>query len=219
MPYPTKTDLSVLWEYCEEHGKNPRVHPNGFIQLDIADVEDGWDESKKRGHSGAAVRLHVWNPPGIELPRQKTVNEIHDHVFDMKSQVLVGRLKQSLYSFVLPPAGDDAEIHRTHEKWRAVYDKASSSRLEATGEIGRLQHQISFWIGPGQSYEQAAFTFHDSTPDGLVVTRMIKTEVHDGDAHVVCPVGHNPDNSFDRAKAADPDLLWEAIKRSLIDAA
>src|SRR5687768_2884644 len=80
-------------------GGNPRVHPNGFIQLDLEDVPESWHASHKQGHSGAARRMHIWNPPGVELPHQQTVNEIHDHVFDMKSNVVRGVLVQRLYEF------------------------------------------------------------------------------------------------------------------------
>lgn len=206
-------DIETLRKKVDQHGKNPRVHPNGFIQLDIAEVEENWDESKKRGHSGADERLHIWNPPGLELVRQNTKNEIHDHVFDMRSKVMKGRLMQSLYEFV-PQLPDDLTMP-THEKYRAVYDKQSSSRLEPTGEYGWLDPVQWFWVDAGASYWQAAFTLHDSVPDGLVVTYMEKVQIHEGDATVICEYGKTPDNSFDRAKAMDPDDLWEAIYRSI----
>jgi hypothetical protein len=219
-------DSNELLEYVKMHGQNPRIHPNGFIQLDLEPVEESWDESKKRGHSGASLRLHIWEPPGIDLPRQETINEIHDHVFDMRSTVVKGRLMQSLYKFEIPswlqegyglcaaPPVDSKPP--THKKYKAVYDKKSSSRLEPTGEQGYLLHVQSFWIEAGQSYTQPAFTLHDSVADGLVITLMEKTEIHEGDATVICRVGSPPDNTFDRAKAADPALLWDAIERSIL---
>jgi hypothetical protein len=182
--------IEELRKQVATHGKNPRVHPNGFIQLDIAPTEDGWDESKKKGHSGASTRLHIWNPPGVELVHQQTKNEIH-------------------------PAIPDELRMPTHEKYRAVYDKASSSRLASTGEQGFLDAEQWFWIEAGQTYTQPAFTLHDSTADGLVVTVMEKTEVHDGDATVICLVDSPPDNDFDRAKAMDEKVLWYAINKSL----
>lgn len=193
-------------------GGNPRVHPNGFIQLDIGPVEESWHKSHKKGHSGASRRLHIWNPPGIELPHQETVNEIHDHVFDMKSTVVKGLLVQCLYDFM------DAteESGKTHELYRAVYSKSSDSRLEPTGRIGWLHLREQFGVRAGFTYTQRAFTFHDTqTPEGLVVTVMEKMVVRDGDAHVLCPIGVPPDNSYDRAAAAPVELLHEAIEASL----
>lgn len=193
-------------------GGNPRVHPNGFIQLDLAEVEGSWHESHKKGHSGAARRLHIWNPPDIELPHQGTVNEVHTHVFDMQSRVVRGMLVQCLYEFMdrtdaTPP---------THEMYRAVYAKNSDSRLDSTGRVGTLRAYERFGVRAGFTYTQRAHTFHDTeTPEGLCVTLMTKTKVHNGDAYVVCPINTPPDNSFDRASAAPVELLWEAIERSL----
>jgi hypothetical protein len=212
MTVPTIESVREQAREAHESGANARVHPNGFIQLDLIPV-GGWDESKQRGHSGASLRLHIWNPPGIELVRQNTKNEIHDHVFDMRSTVLKGRLMQSLYEFI-PQLPDDITMP-THEKYRAVYDKKSSSRLQGTGEYGWLDPVRWGWVEAGQTYFQPAFTLHDSTPEGLVVTYMEKIAIHDGDATVICEYGKTPDNDFDRAKAMDPDVLWAAIERSL----
>lgn len=206
-------DLDELVEEVFNSGKNPRVHPNGFIQLDLADVEDGWHASHKKGHSGASRRLHIWNPPGLELPHQGTVNEIHTHVFDMRSTVVRGELWQRLYEF------DEQEfVDCTHELYEAVYAKNSDSRLKPTGRFGRLVPQEWFCVPLGNTYTQPAFTFHDThVEDGVTtVTVMEKMEIHDGDAYVLCEIGNPPDNSFDRASAVSEHELWVAIRRSLV---
>lgn len=213
----TLTLIDVRDEVAEARasGAQPRVHPNGFIQLDllVEPGEESWADSKKQGHSGGSRRLHIWNPPGIELPHQDTDNEIHDHVFDMQSTVVRGRLMQSLYEF--RPQSPDEMAMPTHETYRAVYDKKSSSRLEPTGEQGWLDWVQWFFVSEGMSYWQDAFTLHDTRPDGLVVTVMEKVHVHEGNPTIVCEIGHPPDNDFDRASAAPHELLWEAIERSV----
>lgn len=212
-------EAQLAVDIAEELGNQPRVHPNGFIQLDLEPVEATWE--KKRGHSGANRRLHIWNPPGIALPHQGTVNEIHDHVFDMRSTVVKGNLRQQLYCFIV---GRDGKLtpargqgwHGKYELYRAVYDQKSSSRLEPTGVTGIVECYHEFTIYEGESYTQPAFTFHDSDPgDNCVVTIMEKERIHVGDASVLCPVDTPPDNSFDRATAADIALLWSAIEGSL----
>lgn len=50
-------------------GERPRVHGNGFIQLDVT----------------PRTRLHFWSP---EIPRQKVATPIHDHVFGFVSYVI-----------------------------------------------------------------------------------------------------------------------------------
>lgn len=194
----------------EEGGGNPRVHPNGFIQLDLEPVPESWHASHQRGHSGASRRLHIWNPVGIDLPRQHTHNEVHDHVFDMHSLIMYGCLTQHLFGLEI---GTDEPA--THEMYRAVYEKNSDSRLMSIGIVGVLDRYQSFTIMDGQSYTQPAFTFHDSAPSGLVVTVMTKQTIHDGEAHVLCPIGVEPDNDFDRASAASSKELWSAIMGSI----
>jgi hypothetical protein len=204
-----KDIIEQAHQIYEVSGGNPRIHPNGFIQLDLDPVADSWHDSHQKGHSGAKRRLHIWNPPGIELPHQGTVNEVHDHVFDMHSNVIKGTLWQCLYIFDLE---GDAEIAEpTHQKYQAVYAKSSDSRLEPTGEKGWLRQTHRFPITALSGYEQPAFTLHDSEPEGCVVTVMSKTAVYDGEATVICPIDTPPDNSFDRASAMPIYKIWDAI--------
>ncbi len=194
-------------------GGNPRVHPNGFIQLDLEPVPESWHASHQRGHSGASRRLHIWNPTGIELPRQDTVNEIHDHVFDMQSEVVSGALWQVLYEL---RDARGRSVEPTHEAYEAVYEKSSDSRLRPTGLVGELVEVERFKVGHGKTYIQPAFTLHNSVPEGSpVVTVMTKTAIHDGDATVICLIDQPPDNDFDRASAAPVDEIWQAIWDSL----
>jgi len=201
------------------HKGNARVHPNGFIQLDLIPVAEDWHASYQQGHSGSMLRLHIWEPPNHPLPHQGTVNEIHTHVFDMHSTIIRGTMEQRLFSFAV---GSEWHEHRNagqpHEKvrlYRAVYNKASNSRLEDTGIVGVAVQDFEYGVHQGQSYDQPAFTFHDSVPRGCVVTVMEKTVVHEGDAYVLCPIGNPPDNEYDRQAAAPEEYLWEAIEEAI----
>ena len=192
---------------------NIRVHPNGFIQLDLLPTEEGgWHATHHQGHSGATLRLHVWNPADHDLPHQETVNEIHDHVFDMKSTVVRGVLNQILYGVMV-----GTKWPNTHEIYRAIYNKGADSRLEPTGIKGVLKTQSGFPVSEGEVYTQPAFTLHDSKPYmlGPVVTVMEKTEIYDGNPVVICPLNEPPDNDFDRATAAPADFLWSAVEASI----
>lgn len=57
----------------------PRVHGNGFIQLDL-------DET---------MRLNVWGHP--EIPHQSQTSKIHDHRFSFISHVIIGALTNIEY--------------------------------------------------------------------------------------------------------------------------
>lgn len=212
-----------------EGGGNIRVHPNGFIQVDLADVEGSWHESHKQGHSGSTLRLHIWNPPGHEVPHQGTVNELHTHVFDMHSNVVRGKMNQRIYTFAVGSewhsirAASDRKVIKDGitlnpmvvKLYKAVYAKSSDSRLEDTGIRGVVIADFDWSVRQGQSYFQPAFTFHDSDPQGCTVTVMEKTEVHQGDAYVLVPEDIEPDNSYDRASAAPADYLWSAVEAAI----
>lgn len=205
-----------------ERQGNIRVHPNGFIQVDLAVVEGSWHASHQKGHSGSTLRLHVWNPPEHALPRQETVNEVHTHVFDMHSTIIRGTMEQRIYSFSF---GSEWHTHRAKtydngqmkievDLYKAIYAKSGDSRLEFTGLTGMMVEDFHWSVHQRQTYYQPAFTFHDSDAQGCVVTVMEKQEVHDGEAYVLVPNGIEPDNSFDRS-AFDPDYLWSAIEAAI----
>lgn len=197
---------------------NARVHPNGFIQVDLAPTEDTWHESHHQGHSGSSLRLHIWNPPDYHLPHQGTTNELHTHVFDMHSTVVKGTLEQHLYTLALGSEWHsyrDAEGKQEMKLYRAVYGKGADSRLEDTGLRGMVIRDFHWPVHAGQSYFQPAFTFHDSDPYGCVVTVMEKTEIFKGDAYVLVPLDIEPDNTFDRASAAPEEYLWQAIEAAI----
>lgn len=197
-------NTTKLQAEIEMNGHSPRVHPNGFIQLDL----DCYAPGLQQGHSGGYRRLHVWNPPGIELPRQPTRTAIHDHVFDMQSTVVVGKLTQVCYALII---GSGSK--HTHQIYRADYNGPGDSTLQPTGITGALAKIDEFQISAGGNYTQPAFSFHDSVSQGTVVTVMEKTKIHEGDASVLCEIGKEPDE-FDRRSVMSEAEIWEAIWRS-----
>jgi hypothetical protein len=214
----------------EDGGGNIRIHPNGFIQLDLLPTEESWRASHHGGHSGANLRLHIWNPPDFKLPRQGTVNELHTHVFDMHSTIVRGKMNQRIYTLAVGSewwsvrASHDPKVIKDGitlnpmivKLYKAVYGPASAnSRLEDTGIRGNVVADFDWSVHQGQTYFQPAFTFHDSDPEGCTVTVMEKTEIHVGDAYVLIPEDIEPDNDFDRATAAPEEYLWGAVVAAL----
>ena len=218
MQYDLKWVREAVGTVKEAGGGNIRVHPNGFIQLDLIPAGEDWHASYQRGHSGATLRLHIWDPPGFRLPRQETINEIHTHVFDMRSTVVIGRLTQRCYAFVVGKEYRDTKEHPQFMLYKAVYGaESASSRLENTGIIGTVEEHLTYPVYPGMTYNQPAFTFHDTeVARSPLVTVMQKAEVHVGDAYVCVPLDITPDNDFDRAAAAAEEYLWAAVKAAIL---
>jgi hypothetical protein len=190
----SSTDTIMIIDKLQKTGYVPRVHPNGFLQLDLNDE--------------GTRRLHIWD---LRLPRQDVRTSIHDHIFDMSSRVLVGILNQVRIIFTLEHWG-----HPTHEVYMAQYTERSSSQLMPTGvKVRRTTHRIES-VQAGHTYGQTAFSFHDSEPaTDVVATIMTKMKRYDGSPRVMVPVGLEPHNEFDRKAAADTDLLWTIVEETL----
>lgn len=163
----------------------PVVHPNGFLQLDLSGNRD--------------LRLHIFHNA---IPRQTQRTSIHDHIFDMRSTVLLGNLTDLSYEVVADPDGP-YEVHQA----RAI--QCEETNLFPIGQRVRLDEADRRHVKRGEVYELPAFTFHDSRPDpdGFVVTVMRKTKQRVGTAKVLVPHGVEPDNEFSRLEH-DTKLLW-----------
>ncbi len=178
-------------------GRSPRVHPNGFIQLDLND-----EHSK---------RLHVW--PSIELPdRQKTKHPIHDHSFDMMSTVLTGKLTNETLVFL--STSDHPHVWEDHQEYRGVRIGEEETILEPTGNFGCICVVKQECIRAGESYRIPAKAFHNNFADGLTATLMVKLSSEPYNPRILVPVGVEPDNEF-RRENTRPEILWEQIELAL----
>jgi hypothetical protein len=179
--------LTHLLARVRDKGAQPRVHGNGFIQLDISPI----------------VRLHVWNHPGI--PQQRTPTTIHDHRFGFTSVILRGKMLNRVYH-------EHLGIAPTHAVYESQPRIGEDTELTNTG----LSTGLVFWgdqhLHVGESYIMRAGEIHESLPQGFTVTMMMKHGASEGNpGRVFVPNGVIPDNCFDRNHAASPAKLWEII--------
>jgi hypothetical protein len=178
----------------------PRVHGNGFVQLDVTPC---W-------------RLHVWGDPRI--PRQKVDTPIHDHTFSFTSYVLLG----SLRNVVMVPRQNVSRGH--YQPHRATVRRGEDTVLLPFGEPCDLVVLTDMIHSAGTSYRMKAGEVHESFPElGRVSMSLIAkdgpTLAQGGPSPTVfVPVGVAPDNSFDRYAAAPPELLWEIISGAVLEA-
>lgn len=172
----------------------PRVHGNGFVQVDLT--------------KGGSRRLHIWGHPAI--PAQKTWTGIHDHVYTVASEVIVGRIIDITWR-VRPCDSDASQNHATHSIYRAqpvgsnpqgarpVYDTQlvnTERRVSA-----RIERTMAYGEGaPGSHYLVPAGVFHSSVEDGVAATVMTKVAPCDPQDYprILVPLGRRPDNSFSR---------------------
>lgn len=187
--------FDALWGAKKRN--RPRVHPNGFIQLDLDSLH------------GEKRRLHVWP----ETPLHHGRHPIHNHSFDLHSEVLCGSLTNLTYLFV----PDDTRVTTVLHRAARVPGTANESTLEplSFGARGFLK----FWLGgttnPGSSYFLLKESLHDSIPHGLTATVMTMVDVASEYGPIVAvPAGVEPDNEF-RRDSYNPSILWTYIEKAL----
>jgi len=175
-------------------GSHPRLHPNGFIQLDLDDRR----------------RLHVWpdEPVRVRTP----LAPIHDHVFGFVSEAFLGTIVDRRYDLVEDPAGG-FELHgvvcyvvgRKDAGLQRLDDKRY--RLVLTEE-----RRVT---APG-SYVMPPSVFHESAAEGLALTVITMTEPDPSrPARVVCRTGAVPTEVFKRDGGPEErERLWSIIERA-----
>ncbi len=175
----------------------PRVHPNGFIQLDL----------------GVANRLHVWHP---NLPfRQKTFHPIHDHIFDLQSKVYSGRLVHVEYT---------PELGTMYRRWMVSHLQTSEETILKLAEWHPSCYLVATSmevIQPGGGYTFPAYKLHEtlaSEPTMTIMTKVMpeedmKTGTNCAGASVMVPTGTEPDNDFNR-EVFDVGELWRLIEEA-----
>lgn len=182
-----------------ETGSEPRVHGNGFIQLDLTERS----------------RLHIWGDPRIS--RQKVTTPIHDHVFGFVSTIIVGRLVNVVYT-VEPREHGDFRVYVP--EMREGHDTIlKPTSMEVIAEP--IHVDMVNWNSGGNSYGILAGDFHETfAPDGpaaTVITKDDDTQAQGNTAlpRVLVPVDRAPDNDFNRHHAMPQSLLWSIIEETL----
>lgn len=181
----------------------PRVHGNGFIQLDL-----GTDE---QAEFPGDIRMHVWGDPRI--PKQDTPSTIHDHIFSFESTIIVGKLCNLTYDATYVSGSHPMANYKVYE---AFVREGQDTGLEF---VDRYMYALpqSFEIicaepGYEKIYHMAAGEYHESIADRPAITIMQKVGKPRTDIkpHVLVPLGKEPNNEF-RRNGFDEKLLWNII--------
>lgn len=172
-------------------GNVPRVHGNGFIQLDVpgSDVH----------------RIHIW--PEQKLQTQKVYTGIHNHKFSLKSKVLLGKLIHTQFEDLIEDENGDYKIYKTVPR-----DREDKGLILASPHLFKFTNPQTFQMTAGSEYEFMYGKFHDSNGSGLTVTLMEKTTVNESiEVIVTCPKHREPDNEFNRYQFSEK-VLWPIIE-------
>lgn len=193
--FDNKGLMFLLKDYarqCWQKKALPRLHGNGFIQVDINEV----------------LRMNFWSP---EFPRQTVDTGWHDHTFGFTSTCVRGKL----YNFTFKAKeSDKGQFNGYFPKPR---DGEDTELVKLTPRFNLTIEQVTA-IAEGNSYSMQPFTIHRTEVKEPTITLMLKTAIQGkGDlpskqkkATVFCPVGLEPDNNFNRNEF-DAKWLWETV--------
>ena len=172
----------------------PRYHGNGFVQLYLNDDH----------------RLHVWHPL---LPVSEENNSrIHDHMWDMASQVLLGQLGHITYALDFEDSSHDMYAINQPEARRqsdndvvftfqdTVAARATGNYLMNTGSIYHFQHGL----------------FHQSVvADGVLAASLLRKgpDILEYPRMLVAS-GEEPFQAFGKGVAPPEADLWEALREA-----
>jgi hypothetical protein len=186
-----------LVDHARKSGTRPRVHGNGFIQLDLS----------------PNVRLHVWGHRAI--PRQTVETPIHNHQFSFTSLVLKGTMvNQKYFASVTNHLLGEA----THHVYTARVREGEDTILVDSGQTAVLYTDNQDIVSAGDHYSMTKGEIHESIVKELTVTVIMKVgkSLAQGGLQptVYVPLGITPDNDFNRY-TMKPSDLWGIIYESL----
>lgn len=193
---------SINWTNLQRYGQNLRVHGNGFVQIDVPELDD--------------LRIHIFGHPAV--PRQTRPTPIHDHRFAFHSVILHGALVNVFWREIMK--GTNGIIApKTHET--CVYKRAEGTedtKLRRTGRLVALapSQATSRVLTKGAGYHCSIGQLHETFANEPTITMMRKTKVDPGyQPRVMCRIGTEPDNAFHRDQALNQDQLWDVVRDTL----
>lgn len=162
--------------------EKPRYHGNGFVQIYLT-----------KSH-----RLHVWHPD-LAKPVEHNA-QIHNHRYDMSSEVLHGCLAHTIYG----------------DSYRAE-DRRSVWSILSYGEFKREPDIYISEIGTCEMVKRSKYTFrapyfHTSNAQEFTVTLFKIGEHRLAHPQVITPPEELPYDAFAEGIAPPEEDLWQAIR-------
>ncbi len=186
-------------------GEKPRLHGNGFIQLDLPQTR-----------AGVKQRLHIWD---TQLPKQRVSTQIHNHVFTFSSMVIQGRLINRRVQIL--PAGERGNPG-THFLYEAQPGEGQDTKLVPlldgcvyADDIESRMHEAS---GPSSVYSMTSLDYHESISVAPRTATIMRKSIFK-DPHVtllmrprvLVPLYATPDNDFNRHNAMTELDMWNFV--------
>ena len=193
-------DIAPLVEQCLGNEEAVVRHPLGFLRVPLYPGKTDMPD----------LNLHIW-PPGLKL---NDGNDIHYHVFQMRSRIIVGGLTDILYA-------DETvcrECESAHWRYMVYYEHGQQVHvMRDTGVSVVLTEFERRTKGPGHSYYVPRGVYHRTVLDPACLTlTLIDRWGHDPSmpCHVLCQPGSN-DPLIYHPNLLPWDQTWEMLKEAV----
>lgn len=170
-----------------------RMHPYGFLQLSLS--EGAWRDS--------GYRLHVWSD---ELPSMKRPEfQVHDHIYGVRSQILLGGLRDILHIVEEDAQGE-----------YLLFIATAGKLLNTKKKVSCTKRRVSYFEA-GKQYSIVKGDFHSSESVApLTATLFQKTDADlSKSPSVVGPSWYEKTELLSDDRTFDQQLAWRVIEKAV----
>ncbi len=211
------------------------------IRASAQKILDHWKKFEWRHHGLGMLqaefdyhhRVHIWHPDLRMAAVDEPFRDVHDHRFDLRSDIITGEILDISYEVVTrPPPGSYDRAQRFaagaleaagawafSKAWAIVNAKAQESRIAAGEPVVEKLCDVcvretgsrSFWAG--QSYTIARRAFHTTRIAGLAVTCVTRSNFDTAPARVLGEMPRFAITSRKNFDEVQPRVLEQAHAR------
>lgn len=175
-------------------GEIPRLHGNGFIQLDIQEEDERY-------------RMNIWSPV-VSKYAQKVSTQIHSHSFGFLSAVIWGQFRHICFDLVAD------NINGSYHKYEPqVREGEDTILVKSDNLVYNVTPIMDCVMAKGSVYSFEPVFLHETRHNNtFTVTLMKKIKKTNVTPIVMVLKNEEPDNEFNRYQSDDVlNILWEEV--------
>jgi hypothetical protein len=131
------------------------------------------------------LRVHLWHPSLIKAGIEES-GLCHDHRFQMRSSVLVGKIIQTEFRLEPNPAGGWQTLRVLHAREAMARGGSFHHDPMPTGDYFD-RTPLVYEVGAGCGYTFDKFAFHETRAAGVTITLVEKSGQEDVNARILAP--------------------------------
>jgi len=171
---PTSKEIIIFLNFIKKNLNEFKItkHPLGFIYIELA-KEDS-----------AIYRLHIW-AKDVRYTQEPNW-PIHNHIYDIESYLIIGKIKQTTYNLV------NAKENPSYPLYKIKYTKKGTIK-EKLKESTDLEISDIKILNTGESYSFPKESFHriDVPNDSLTATLVKSSAINNNNSPIVVATEEN----------------------------